>query len=289
VYPAASQPVLGLKGLALVLPIALALAVGAGAPERSAAVLGPIVTYALPLVGMVAFWWEDWPGTRLPPRWSGWGDTALIALGALASREAGQALVGDSIAFPAAAFVAMLQLTLVGEGWPLRRLPRVTAGWLALAASWAVALVVYVALGGVREHLATVLIVIGAWQTLFYVALRGWPFSAIARRAWRLAGAHAGVLAAAVLTYLLLREIGDEALGAYAACFIAAALMFGMLLEGWLGRALTLTAAIAGAAALAGPLRAVAADDWVIHVGLNAIGVSILLHVAVGRRWPFGT
>jgi hypothetical protein len=85
-----------------------------------------------------------------------------------------------------------------------------------------------------------------------------------------------------------LRRVGDERLGAYAACFIAAALAFGMLLEGWLGPGLTLGAAFAGAAVLAVPLRAVAADDWVIHVGLNAVAVSILLHVAIGRRWPFG-
>jgi hypothetical protein len=170
----------------------------------------------------------------------------------------------------------------------LRRLPRLTAGWLALAASWALALVVYVALTDVREHLAPVLIVLGAWQTLVYVALRGWPFSAIERRGRRLACAHAGVLAAAVLTYLALRRVGDERLGAYAACFIAAALAFGMLLEGWLGPGLTLGAAFAGAAVLVVPLRAVAADDWVIHVGLNAVAVSILLHVAIGRRWPFG-
>ena len=27
-------------------------------------------------------------------------------------------------------------------------------------------------------------------------------------------------------------------------------------------------------------------DEWVAHVGLNAIGVSVILHVAVGQRWP---
>jgi hypothetical protein len=70
----------------------------------------------------------------------------------------------------AAAFVAMLQLTLVGEGWPLRGLPRLPAGPLALAISWAVAVAVYFALADVRRELGTVLIVIGAWQALFYVA-----------------------------------------------------------------------------------------------------------------------
>jgi hypothetical protein len=29
------------------------------------------------------------------------------------------------------------------------------------------------------------------------------------------------------------------------------------------------------------------ADDWVEHASLNATGVSIILHVAIRRRWPF--
>jgi hypothetical protein len=28
-------------------------------------------------------------------------------------------------------------------------------------------------------------------------------------------------------------------------------------------------------------------DAWVAHAGLNAIAVSTILHVAIGRRWPF--
>ena len=59
----ARQPAVGLLGLLLVVPIAAALAIGAGG-EGSVRVLAPIVTYSLPLVAMVAFWWEDWPGTR---------------------------------------------------------------------------------------------------------------------------------------------------------------------------------------------------------------------------------
>lgn len=41
-------------------------------------VIGPLVTFALPLIAMVAFWWNDWPGTRLRAEWSGWADTALL-------------------------------------------------------------------------------------------------------------------------------------------------------------------------------------------------------------------
>ena len=71
-----------------------------------------------------------------------------------------------------------------------------------------------------------------------------------------------------------------------------------MLLEGWLGRSITLIAAVALAAVLALALYASPAslrftrastDAWVTHVALNAISMSALLHVAVGRRWPFAT
>src|SRR5438132_429887 len=42
-----------------------------------------------------------------------------------------------------AAFVAMLEITLVGEGWPLRRLPGLSAGLVAVVAAWIVALIIY--------------------------------------------------------------------------------------------------------------------------------------------------
>ena len=113
---------------------------------------------------MIAFWWEDWPGTLLRAGWSGLTDTALIVVGGVALTMLGQVVVGgldlrgtfdpaagaaDSPTFPAtmplagAAFVAMLQLTLVCEGWPLRGLPpsrRAPPRW---PSSWVVALGLY--------------------------------------------------------------------------------------------------------------------------------------------------
>ena len=88
-----SQPRVGLAGLLLVVPIAALLAVGAGGPERSLLVLGPLVTFSLPLVALVAFWWDRWPGTRLRRSWSGWADTALIAAGAVVLTALGQMAV----------------------------------------------------------------------------------------------------------------------------------------------------------------------------------------------------
>jgi len=199
----------------------------------------------------------------------------------------------------AAAFVAMLQLTLVGEGWPLRGLPRLAAGAAALAVSWAAALAVYFALADERDEIGTVLITIGAWQTLFYVASRGWPFCAIATRWRRLTCAHVAVIAGGILSYVVVHDVlavDSAAIGAWTGCFIASALVFGMLLEGWLDRGMTVLASLAFTAALVIALRAAAdgmsftranANDWVAHAGVNAIAVSILLHVAIGRRWPF--
>jgi hypothetical protein len=341
-----TQPRLGLVGLVLVIPIAAALALGADGAEASVLILGPLVTYSLPLIAMVAFWWEDWPGTRLRASWSGWVDTAIVAIGAIVLTGIGQTLAGGldlpgmfdpspgpghvptfpaTLPLAAAAFTAMLELTLVGEGWPLRRLPRLPAGLLALGTAWALALVVYLTLVDVRplpgsgvtprrgpvsgDDLGAALVLIGAWQVLFYVVWRGWPFSTISRRSLRLGCAHVVVIGGGVLTYLVAHDVmadGSGRLAAVAGCFVAAGLLLGMQFEGWLQphlgsgaeRLVTLLAALALAGILATALRGLTgamhferatADEWVAHTSLAAIGVSTILHVAIGRRWPFAS
>jgi hypothetical protein len=340
---AARQPGLGLAGLLLVVPVAVLLAAGAGGAEASARVLGPIVTFGLTPLVMVAFWWEDWPGTRLGA-WSGWADTLLVAVAAVALTVAGQGVVGhvdlDGIfdatpargqapAFPATlplaggAFAAMLQLTLVNEGWPLRALPRRVAGVAAVALAWGAALVVYLALVDVRPPagsgltgrsgpvaattLGTVLVLVGAWQTWLFVAWRGWPFAAHRRRAVRIAAGNAVVLGGAVVTYLVAHDaagVGEARVTAAAGCVIAAGLVVAMLFEGALAatggagreRFAVLVAMIAlGAALLLGlellaegiDQAVVSRDEWVTHAALDALATSVILHVAVGRRWPF--
>jgi len=210
---------LGLAGLLLVVPTALLLAFGAGGAEPSVLVLAPLVTFALPAVVMVAFWWEDWPGTRLAARWSGWFDTLLIAISAVVLTGLGQIAVGHldprgifdprpgpghAPTFPAtmpiagAAFVAMIQLTLVNEGWPFRRFGRLAGAFAALALSWLLALAVYYAVINFRPpaglglenrygwrsngRLGAVIVLIGLWQVWFFVAWRGWPFSTLEQR-----------------------------------------------------------------------------------------------------------
>jgi hypothetical protein len=152
-----------------------------------------------------------------------------------------------------AAFVAMLQFTLVGEGWPLRCLPRLPAGVIAVTIAWAIALAVALTVVQVTPpagshvtarhgpvpgaEFGTMLVLIGAWQVLGYVVWRGWPFSLIRARVWRLSSAHTVVIGGGLLTYLVAHEllgVDDARLAAVAGCFVAAGLLLGMLFEDWL-------------------------------------------------------
>jgi hypothetical protein len=58
----AAQPRLRLGGVLLGAAVFFALALGAGSTETSLLTLGPLATFLLPAVAMVAFWWNDWPG-----------------------------------------------------------------------------------------------------------------------------------------------------------------------------------------------------------------------------------
>jgi hypothetical protein len=323
----ARQPRLGALGLLLVLPVAVLLALAAGGAEPSLLVLAPLVTFGLPVVAMVAFWWDDWPGSALRASWSGWADTVLVVVAAVGLTLLGQAVVGavDLRAafdptpagvptFPAtaplagAAFVAMLQLTLVCEGWPLRdRLGRTAAGLAAPAVAWVVAvavdeLVLDRLLAG--PQLGALLTLIGAGQVGVFVLWRGWPVARSGRRAVRLLAGNALVLGGAGLAYGLTRGVDPGAVSAAAGCVVAAGLLYGMLFEGFLRdrlpaateRAVLLGLTVVTAAVLDLALRGYAGtvawtrgspDEWVTHASLNAIGVGVILHVAIGRRWPF--
>ena len=141
------------------------------------------------------------------------------------------------------------------------------------------------------------LVWIGAWQVLCFVVWRGWPTSGLRPRAARLACAHALVVGGGLLTYALVRAWFEApAVTAAAGCFVAAGLIVGMLLEVAAEPPLALAWALGLAAALYAVLAALAAafsferataQDWIAHAALNALAVSTILHVAVGRRWPF--
>src|SRR5580693_8178259 len=155
----AAQPWAGLGGLLLATAGFFALALGTGSTTTSLLVLGPISTYALPAVAVIAFWWNDWPGTRLTRPWTGLTDTILAAAAAVGLTLTGQAVIerpdvravfeayrgpGLPVTFPAtlplagAAFAAMLQLSLVCERWPLAGIGRIKSGIAALVLAWAI-------------------------------------------------------------------------------------------------------------------------------------------------------
>jgi hypothetical protein len=265
-----SQPVLGLAGLTFVVPVFLVLAFGPG--------LGPLCTFALPVVAMIAFWWQDWPGSALRPGWAGLTDTLLIVVAAIVFSLVGKVL-------PAVcAFTVMLQLTLVTEGWPIHRLPRVPAGIVALVVSWALGVAIYPWVEG--SWLAAV----GVWQMVFFVTLRGWPFSAIARRGYRLPVANLVVLGCGWATVMILPPDQTTAI---CGCAIAVVLVTGMLFEGWLpGRALQAGTVVVLTGLLYCALAAVHAkldEEWIANAALNGIGLAVILHVAIWRRWPVVT
>ena len=206
----------------------------------------------------------------------------------------------DTMPLAAAAFVVMLQVTLVCEGWPLRRLDRFTAGLTALAVSWAVALALYATGVHHRPGFGAFLVLVGAWQVAIFLVWRGWPVAGIHGRGRRIASGNAIVLGGALLTFVVVevsRAARPGTVSAAAGAFVAAGLVVAMLFEGWLrGRAVSLAATVALAAVLFAALTAYAdsvpftsatSEEWVAHAGLNAIGVSVILHVAIGRRWPF--
>jgi hypothetical protein len=329
----ARQPVLGLAGITLVIPVMVVLAVGWGGPERSLLILGPMSTFALPVIAMIAFWWEDWPGTILRPPLTGFVDTVLVVVGGVVFTIVGQAIVAhldlrgvfDPTAGPShaptfpgtmplagAVFVAMLELTLVGEGWPLRAVNRFAGGVAALAVAWVVAIVLYEALvagdGPVtRGQFGAALVCMGVLQVAFYVVLSGWPFAAIGSRALRLCVANVAVIGGGFVIYLVLFEVADltpATINAAAGSAVAAGLVVGMLFEGWLDAVLPAAQArLANAAgvAIAAALLYVGLraytdaidwargepDEWIAYAGLNAIGAGVILHVAIGHRWPF--
>jgi hypothetical protein len=344
---AARQPVLGLCGLLLVVPVAVLLAVGAGSLQASLRVLGPLSTFALPVVAMIAFWWEDWPGTRLKAPLSGFLNTVLVIAGGVVLTFIGQLVVGhgnlrgifdstpgphSSATFPAtlplagAFFVVMLQLTLVNEGWPLRRLGRIASGPTAVLAAWAIALTLYLLLipthpepgsglylrsGGRLSgaEFGAILTAIGLWQVWFYVALRGWPFAQVTSRAVRLPLANLTVIASGVLTYVALHSaigLTPPKASAIAGAALAAVLLRGMLFDGLRqsddnparGRLILLGTVTIVAAALYAGLTVIAhkalwttatPEEWVTYACLNAIGLGVILHVGIGRRWPFAS
>ncbi|GAA4555155.1 hypothetical protein [Planotetraspora kaengkrachanensis] len=343
--PGRAQPVLGLAGLTFVIPLSFLIAFGAGGAEASLRVLGPLTTFALPAVAMIAFWWEDWPGSALRAGWSGLTDTLIVVVAGACLTVIGQAVVsgldpgvlldaqpgaGHVPTFPSTmplavgVFTAILQLTLVTEGWPLRGLGRFRSGLAAVVLCYVAGTAGYLLLVDVDDAAAAGtslqdpggpftagvygawLTALGVWQIVFFVALRGRPFTAIRRRGPRLAAGNVAVILLGWATYAVLRHpLGWETDRITAVCgsVITAVLIVGMLFEAWPatrlrplpGRTCALVLMGAVAALLYWALSAYARgvgwrhatpDEWVTFAALNGIGAGIILHVAIWRRWP---
>ena len=345
----AAQPWPGLGGLLLTAVAFFALALGTGSTATGLLILGPISTFGLAGVAMIAFWWNGWPGSRLATPWTGVLDTVLAAAIAVVLTIAGQAVIerpdiravfeatpgpAAPTTFPAtmtlagATFAAMLQLSLVCERWPLGRLGRLRSGIAALAVSWAIGAGAYFlfvnisylpAAGRVaaglrnpggpvtRADFGAALIAVGVWQAVGFIALRGWPVNTITRRPVRLLASNALVIGLGAGTYAVLRDaagLSPGIIGAVCGCVISAVLVVAMLFEGWpaallrpaAGRALTLGLIAVVALVLDRVLAAYAdgvpwiragPDDWVTTASLSFAGAGIILHVAIGLRWPF--
>ena len=342
----AAQPTVGLIGVLFAAAAFVVLAVGTGHLEGSLRVFGPLATFALVPIAMIAFWWDDWPGTRVRAPWTGLIDTVLVIVLAVLLTIAAEATVerfditsvflardGHPNTFTAtvplggAAFAAMLQLTLVCEGWPLRRLGRIRSGVVALGVSWTIAITAYFlavntnavpdpvrAAAGLRNpggpfsaaDFGSALVALGVWQSLFFIGLRGWPFGNASSRTVRLIAGNAVVLALGAATYLGLRDLAGWSAGTISAvcgCAVSAILLVAMLFEGWPGTLMSklpgrtidvivmagVTAALyAGFSAFAHSVTwlRVDAHEWVTTAALTFLGAGIILHVAIGRRWP---
>ena len=322
-----AQPRRGLLGLLFVVPASVLLAVGWGGASQSVAVLGPLLTFALPIVAVIAFWWQDWPGSLLTGGWSGLGDTVIVAVGGVLLTLLGQGLlqgvdlqgifapgpghtsVSSTVPLAVGIFGVILQLTLVGECWPLRSLRRIPSGLVALALCWLIGFAAYSGLvrSGVvtGEAFASWFAALGVWQMVWYVALRGWPFARIARRDVRLPTAHLSVIACGWLSYLFAGHVlgwPPARIAEVSGSAIAAVLVIAMLFEAWPGIRLSevpgRTLVLIMVAVLTGVLSSVLpvvasrlgvpdreALSWSTHATLNALSLAVILHVAVWRRW----
>jgi hypothetical protein len=269
---------LGLAGLAVVVPFFFLLGFAVGSAEESLLVLGPLATFALPVIATIAFWWQDWPGSRLRPGWSGLTDTLIVIASAVALTILGQAVTSQvdlrgvfaanpgpghpptfpvTLALGGAAFTFLLHLTLVCEGWPMRRLGWFWGGTTALVVTFGLAVAAYLLLVNLDDVPAAMraaerlrnpggpvpaalysaaLLILGVWQVALYVALRGWPFTLIRRRGARLAAGNAAVVVGSAASFLLLWSVagwGPDRINAVGGTVIASGLLVSMLFDGW--------------------------------------------------------
>ena len=325
----ADQPRAGAAGLLVVATLTGVLLFGWGGPEPTFRLLGVLAVYALPVAGVVALWWEDWPGAELRPRWSGLVDLVVVAAGGVLLALLAQAILqrvdpmvlfeaevgpGRAAASPAlvplgvSVFTVFLQITLVSEGWPLRRLGRLGGGSAALALSWLLGLALERLLVGTstvsREAFTGVLGCVSAVQVLGWVVLHGSFVSRVGSRGRRLVFGNVLTVGIGLAVSLVISAVvTDEAeVGALAAGTVGAGLVVGMLFEAWpvtrlgarSGAAVAVvvtialgTAGLSLAAVLARALGLPARETlgWSTYA-LDTVAAAVIVHVGIFRRWP---
>ncbi|WP_234380358.1 hypothetical protein [Streptomyces sp. CMB-StM0423] len=150
---------------------------------------------------------------------------------------------------------------------------------------------------------------IGAWQMLFWVALRGWLFARIGRTWLRLLLGNVVVVACGWAGYLLTGHVlgwPGARITATAGTAIGCVLLVSTLFEAWPairwtpgpGRTLAVLSAVGLTVLLVRLLPKLAHAlavpqprewSWTTHVMLNALSTAVILHVVVWKRWPVRT
>jgi hypothetical protein len=254
--------------------VAVGLGIGAGSLQASLRVLGPLSTFRTAgrrhdrvLVGGLARNTAESTPVWLPY------NTVLVVVGGVALTFIGQLVVGHSnVRGDLRRHTGPVQFAhLPGDDAPRRRILRgdVTTdsrkrgmaassprpdlvGSSGRPRSWAIALTLYLLLvdthprpiSGLHRRagppltgaqFGAVLTAFGLWQVIFYVALRGWPFAGISKRAMRLVIANITTIAAGIASYLILHNafaLDPPMANAVAGSALAAVLFRGMLFEG---------------------------------------------------------
>ncbi|TAN25648.1 MAG: hypothetical protein EPN30_04830 [Actinomycetota bacterium] len=162
-----AQPMVGTIGLLIVAVVFVILGL-VWSPQTSLVVLGPITTFALPVLALCAIWWGGWPFAKSGRSVSGLANTVMIVViglvltgvgllivghfnvkGIFSANAAAQNSKGVLTTFPftvpiaAAVFVAMLQLTFVSGKWPLHKMRPASSGFAALLLSWVIGTAAY--------------------------------------------------------------------------------------------------------------------------------------------------
>ena len=300
----ARQPWAGIAGTLVVAAIVALLAVAPGGPQTAFQVTIPMVTFALPVLMVMALWWGRWPTDRLGRLPSLVVNTLILAAQAIIGKvdidgifsQATDQATGHLTAFPftfplaGMIFVAMAQLTLINERKPFDRLPRVWSGLAGLATCWAVGLLGYRlfanwnavpaagrSLLSLRNPNGPVfavdiigwLVCIVAWQVTFGLVLGGWPFSGIKATGTRLFVANVTVLGGGALTYLLMHDLfkwSIPVIGAVGGSLVAGVVVAALVFEAWPFR--TESPALAAFGLAIG----VAAVSGAVYWGLKALG-----------------